>query len=145
MKIACTYAGRWIQAPWESDFLSKTVLITSGEPEILTLCEGKWGDVVGISDRPSGLFQKPSRSGWRADDLCDWGVIPSSCRRQTQEAGKAQTQKEEACSAYFLCRKGCGCKIADRGISSGCRYQEGIEKVPAGTRCLMFKEVYGLV
>ena len=56
-----------------------------------------------------------------------------------------QTQKEEACSAYFLCRKGCGCKIADRGISSGCRYQEGIEKVPAGTRCLMFKEVYGLV
>ena len=64
---------------------------------------------------------------------------------QMQEAGKAQTQKEEACSAYFLCRKGCGCEIADRGISSGCRYQEGIEKVPAGTRCLMFKEVYGLV
>lgn len=58
---------------------------------------------------------------------------------------KPKRKKEEACSAYFLCRKGCGCEIADRGISSGCRYQEGIEKVPAGTRCLMFKEVYGLV
>ena len=58
---------------------------------------------------------------------------------------RRKLEKEEACSAYFLCRKGSGCKTADRGISSGCRYQEGIEKVPAGTRCLMFKEVYGLV
>ena len=73
------------------------------------------------------------------------GGIPSSCRRQTQEAGKAQTQKEEACSAYFLCRKDVAAKLQTGGISSGCRYQEGIEKVPAGTRCLMFKEVYGLV
>ena len=62
-------------------------------------------------------------------------------RRRKLEKPKRKKKKHVQPTFYVEC----GCKIADRGISSGCRYQEGIEKVPAGTRCLMFKEVYGLV
>ena len=85
-----------------------------------------------------------SKSGHDKGDM-QMIIAVEGGRRQTPEAGKAEAQEKDACSAYFLCRRGRGSKAADRRISSGCRYQEGIEEVPSGTGCLMFKEVYGLV
>ena len=57
---------------------------------------------------------------------------------------KPKRKKKKHVQPTFYVEKDLAAKL-QTGISSGCRYQEGIEKVPAGTRCLMFKEVYGLV